>query len=107
MGCASHIPIKMEGLQLVSIDSMQNNLSEDSYPGMMIASGNIYSCRYGIDIVRSEAFTPSKAMIFAALIKDNIPEIDLKTVSLILTLYIQTMLIPILHFYILYKKYLV
>jgi len=82
MGCASHIPIKMEGLQLVSIDSMQNNLSEDSYPGMMIASGNIYSCRYGIDIVRSEAFTPSKAMIFAALIKDNIPEIDLKTVSL-------------------------
>jgi len=45
----------------------------DSYPGFMVAEGNIYSCRYGIHHQSQEEFDPPKAQVFATLLARNVP----------------------------------
>lgn len=59
-----------------NLSYVKNDLESDDYPSYMAGEGNIYSCRYGISLVRSEEFDPPKDLVFSTLLKRNLPNID-------------------------------
>lgn len=54
----------------------------DAYPGFGAAEGNIYSCRYGISLQKTEEFSPPKARMFEALLAAAWPEVESREVVL-------------------------
>lgn len=47
---------------------VKDALRPDAYPSFAAAEGNIYSCRYGIRLLSSSGFVPSKIAIFERLL---------------------------------------
>ena len=82
-GCASISPSVMIGnLEIPEKFNLSTELQEDDYPGFLTGSGNAYSCRYGIDIIRSNKFNPPKEQIFYALLTKNSPDVTKHSVTL-------------------------
>lgn len=62
--------------------TIQNNMSADDYPSFMAGAGNIYTCRYGINFLASDKFTPPKEHVFAAYLTKHRPDVNLSQVKL-------------------------
>ena len=80
-GCLSHT-VKFETLDLASASYVVDKTTPDSYPGFMVAEGNIYSCRYGIHHQSREEYDPPKAVVFGTLLAKSVPGVTSHKVTL-------------------------
>lgn len=80
-GCLSHT-VKFEKLDPAPASYVVDKTKPDSYPGFMVAEGNIYSCRYGIHHQSREEFDPPKAVVFAKLLARSVPGVTSRKVAL-------------------------
>lgn len=80
-GCSLAPPVKLEGLT-PSKHFVTNHLDVMDYPGFMAGAGNIYSCRYGIDYIEPDGFSPSRLDIFESLLTKYSPKIEQHKVTL-------------------------
>jgi len=83
-GCASAIrrDVAMPGITAGAPTFVVDETKPDDYPGYMAAEGNIYSCRYGIHHLARDEFSPSKAVIFESLLRQEVPEVEGRRVVL-------------------------
>jgi len=81
-GCSMKNPVLMEGLPSGDNRYVIDNTKEDDYPGFWTGEGNIYTCRYGIHFQSQDEFSPPKAEMFGALLKEQFPNIIHNQVAL-------------------------
>jgi hypothetical protein len=82
-GCASvNNKVVLPGGDTAGPLALTDATGADTYPGFLVAEGNIYSCRYGIHHQSREEFVPDKARTFAVLLKNAAPGLDLRRVVL-------------------------
>lgn len=74
-GCTAPTKVVFTDVQLDQRTFVKDVLRADKYPAFTAAEGNIYSCRYGIRLLASAGFTPTKAQIFSNLLEREIPAI--------------------------------
>jgi hypothetical protein len=54
---------------------VRSELPPDRYPSFMAAEGNIYSCRYGIRLLKSADFEPPKTQLFERVLAESMPAV--------------------------------
>jgi hypothetical protein len=75
-GCMPKRNLAVHDLPAIASPFVEDRTLPDSYPGFGAGEGNIYSCRYGISIVRADEFVPPKARMFEALLARERPAIE-------------------------------
>jgi len=80
--CATGPSVNIAEVPASYRSSINSKITSDSYPSFMAAEGNIYSCRYGIALVKSDSFQPPKEHIFASYLKKYRPDINTSQITL-------------------------
>lgn len=75
VGCVSLPELVMSDLGPVDGTYVIDESVPDRYPGVALAEGNIYSCRFGIAHIRRDRMRPPVADTFGALLAKEKPEI--------------------------------
>jgi hypothetical protein len=81
-GCMPARQVAFDNIDPAFGEFVEDRTEPSTYPAFAAAEGNIYSCRYGISMVREDEFIPPKAQLFGSLLAHELPGIEHERVVL-------------------------